>query len=92
MKRRLLYAASIRVAIGAEGDGRLSAVASELDALAAALEDDALALDPACAVACARLVGDPYRSPLLDRFAPVGDVRTQVRHIRGGFVTRNSAP
>ena len=35
----------------------------ELDALACELEDDELALDPACAVACMRLLNDVTERP-----------------------------
>ena len=45
-------------------------------------------LEPACGVACARLVSDPYRSPLLDRSSTQEDVRSYVRHIREGFARR----
>lgn len=91
MGRRRLYAGYIRFAIRSEEDGRLSTVVAELDALVAELEDDALELDPACAVACARLVGDPSRSPLLDRSATVDEVRSQLQHVRRGFTGRAAA-
>ena len=38
----------------------------ELEALASELEDEALALEPACAVACTRLFRDAVGSPLLN--------------------------
>jgi hypothetical protein len=60
-------------------------VADELDALAAELEDDGLALDPVAAVACVRLLSDLPASPLLNPAAPVSDLRSRIRQIRSGF-------
>ena len=90
LERRRLFATYVRSALRLEAHERLRAVAPELEALAAELEDDGLLLDPACAVACARLVGDPNRSALLDRYAAPADVSSQVRHIRSGFARRGS--
>jgi hypothetical protein len=88
IERRRLYAASIRCVLRLDGGERLGAAAPELEALAAELEDDELVLDPTCAVACARLAGDPYRSALLDRSSATDDVCARARHIRGGFARR----
>jgi hypothetical protein len=90
IQRRRAHAAYFRFVIGVDRDGRLSTVLPELEALVADLEDDTLALDPACAVACARLVGDPCRSPLLDQSAAADEVRSQVQRIRRGFVRRDA--
>jgi hypothetical protein len=89
MERRRVFAASIQHVVRAEGADRLATAVSELEALAAELEDHRLVLEPACGVACARLVSDPSRSPLLDRSSNPADVRTQVRRIRGGFAPRD---
>jgi hypothetical protein len=91
IERRRVFAAYIRYILRLEGEERLGAAASELEALATELEDDALVLDPACAVACARLVSDPYRSALLGRCSTPVEVRSQVRHIRDGFARRDPA-
>jgi hypothetical protein len=89
IERRRLFAAYIRLVLHA-GEQRLDAAASDLEALADELEDEALALDPAHAVACARLVGDPCRSSLLNHSATSDEVIAQVEHIRGGFARRDS--
>ena len=89
MERRRLFAASIRSTLRVEGDQRLRMAMPELETLVAELEDDGLVLDLPCAVACARLATDPYRSPLLDRSSTPDEVRFQVRHIRGGFAPRD---
>jgi hypothetical protein len=67
------------------GDGRVLAVAKELEALAAELEDESLALDPAAAVACMRLLSDLSGSPLLSKAFPAEDLRSRVIQIRSGF-------
>jgi hypothetical protein len=66
-------------------------VADDLEALAAELEDDSLDLDPAAAVACARLLRDPEASPLLTG-APPEEIRASIRHVRAGFRPRGSSP
>src|SRR5919106_2990039 len=69
IERRRSFAALIRGKMGYARLGpnpRVLAVADELDALADELEDDDLALDPASAVACLRLVSDIAGSPLLN--------------------------
>ena len=88
MERRRVFAAYIRRVVRVEGADRLGTAVPELQALAAELEDDRFLLEPACGVACARLVSDPYRSPLLDRSSTQEDVRSYVRHIREGFARR----
>jgi hypothetical protein len=72
MERRQSMAAMIRTA-GCPGialEERIHATARELEALAAELTDGDLELDPACAVACLRLVSDVSSSPLLDPARP----------------------
>jgi hypothetical protein len=90
IERRRLFAAYIRYALREEGAEWLGAETADLEALAAELEDDGLVLDPACAVACARLVSDPYRSALLNPSVTQNEVRSQVQHIRAGFARRKS--
>jgi hypothetical protein len=88
MERRRTFAAMLRRDLREEGrlaDGRLIAVADELEALAAELEDDALALDPVAAVACVRLLSDVPQSPLLNPGTPVAELRSRIRQIRSGF-------
>jgi hypothetical protein len=88
LERRRDYAAAIRRRLNVESpsfDRRLAPLAAELDALAADLEDVALALEPACAVACSRLVAVPEESPLLGPVLRPEDVRARVRTIRAGF-------
>jgi hypothetical protein len=69
--------------------GRVAAVADQLELLACELEDDALDLDPACAVRCLELVTRYEDSPLLNELLPADEVPVQLRQIRAGF--RHSA-
>ena len=90
-ERRHWLAAVIRSVISQPGSavlGRVQAAAEDLEALASELEDEELALDPACAVACARLVSDPGQSPLLNPALPPEELRSRVRQIRSGFTIR----
>ncbi len=91
IERRRGFAADIRGTL-AHPAGYIphAGVAEELAALASELEDPALALDPACAVACMRLLSDPA-SPLFDADALDAEVRGRVERIRAGFSTRRSA-
>ena len=87
LERRRSFALAIRGWLctpGPELEQRVAVARSELEALVAELEDPELALDPACAVACGRLVGDPA-GPLLDRSLPPEELRRHVRRIRSGF-------
>ena len=68
----------------AEGP-RVVANADDLAELAEELADPRLELDPACAVACSRLLTDPVASPLLNSSLPAEDVRSRVAQIRSGF-------
>lgn len=85
-ERRRTFAALIRARLqqptGAFGARGVS-VREELEALATELEDRELSLDPACAVACMRLltdVGSPFFAP-----EAVEDLRSGVRQVRAGF-------
>jgi hypothetical protein len=94
MDRRRTFAAHIRVAVREPGVGcerRVRAAARDLCALALELEDEELALDPACAVECARLLSDPALSPLINPVLPPEDLRSRVFQIRGGFTGRRPA-
>jgi len=87
-ERRRGYAASIRSRLGRPGpvcEPRAAAAAEELRALAAELEDGGLALDPACAVACMRLLSELDGCPFLDSPLPPEELRARVRQIRFGF-------
>ena len=53
--------------------------------------DDGLELDPACAVACQRLLSDLGASPLLNASRPPEELRSRVRQIRAGFMSSRSA-
>jgi hypothetical protein len=89
--RRHTYAARIRAELEQTGlhDGaRVMLPTEELEALACELEDDQLALDPAAAVACMRLLSDPSTSPLLNPALPPEQLRSRVRQIRSGFEAR----
>ena len=66
-------------------EARIRAAAQDLDALASELDDRDLELEPACAVACARLLGDLEESPLLNPTRPPEELRSRVRQIRAGF-------
>jgi hypothetical protein len=83
--RRRLYAAYLRYALQATAAGEFGVATPELESLIAELEDDTLTLDPACAVACARLASDPSGNPLLRFDSSPAEVRSRVRHIRSGF-------
>jgi len=89
MDRRRSFAAGIRHALDPESPdaARLGDVAEELAALADELEDETLDLVPACAVACARLLGEPAQSPLLNP-ALQDELRSSTRRIRSGLARR----
>jgi hypothetical protein len=63
---------------------RVLPAAEELDALASELEDEELVLEPASAVACARLFSDATVSPLLNA-SPTEELRSRIAQIRAGF-------
>ena len=88
MERRHSFAALIRGRLRAPIEGRVIAAAEEFEALASELDDDELALDPAGAVACMRLLSDLAESPLLNSALPPEDLRARVRQIRSRFRPR----
>jgi hypothetical protein len=94
MDRRKSFAALIRGTMRQPGsalEARVVAAAEELEELASDLEDDELALDPACAVACLRLLSDLAGSPILNPALPSEDLRSRVFQIRSGFSSRRLA-
>jgi hypothetical protein len=91
MDRRRSFAALVRASLREAtlaSDVRVLAAADDLDALASELEDIGVALDPAAAVACMRLLSDLPWSPLLNQALPPEDLRSRVRQIRAGFSPR----
>jgi hypothetical protein len=68
---------------------RVRAEAEGLEALARELDDPGLSLDPACAVACKRLLTEADVSPLFNETLPADDTSARVRQIRAGFKQRN---
>jgi hypothetical protein len=88
MERRECFAALIRIRIREaelHSDARLLVVAGELEALASELEDPELTFDASAGVACARLLSDVARSPLLNQTLPAEDLRSRVCQIRSGL-------
>jgi hypothetical protein len=65
---------------------RVSACAEELEQLAAGLEDLELDFDPACAIACTRLLTDAVASPLFNAALPAEDARAALLRIEAGLV------
>ena len=94
MERRQRYAALLRDTLERPGllyEARVLAAAEELEALASELDDEELEHDPACAVACTRLLSDVAASPLLNSTLPPEDLRSRVVQIRSGFKARLAA-
>ena len=88
MERRRMLAAYARTWLDEPITHRIDAAAAELNALASELDDDTLTLDPACAVACVRLLSDPGQSPLLNPALPPDELRSRISQIRSGFVSK----
>jgi hypothetical protein len=87
MDRRRSLSGYVRTALEeptSARDDRVDAAAHELEALASELDDEELVLDPACAVACVRLVSDVASSPLLNVELPAELLRSRVSQIRSG--------
>lgn len=86
MARRRLFATLLRSWLRASepGEAPLAAARAEVEALACELEDEALVLDVASAVACRHLVSEPIATPR-DASFPSGEVLVRVRRIRSGF-------
>lgn len=85
LERRRRFAALIHLRLENPADPRVAAVAEELGALASELEDPALALDPASAVACARLLDHLASSPSPNPALTAPQLQWRVRQIRSGF-------
>jgi hypothetical protein len=75
-----------------ERSPRIAAAADELTALVCELEDEALRLHPASAVACSRLFFDDCGAVLPTGPASGAELRDRVRHIRCGFSAAQCAP
>jgi hypothetical protein len=93
MDRRLGHAALIRSWVhqpDLPAGAWIVEFAEGLEELARELEDADLELDPACALACRRLVSDPTVSPLLNHALPRDDVGSAIVRIRAGFRRRGS--
>lgn len=82
-RRRLSRVIRARLELAVEP--RFVANAEQLTELAKELVDPLLELDPACAVACSRLLSDPDRSPLINASLPAEDVGSRLVQIRSGF-------
>lgn len=94
MERRRTSAALIRSRLADPGlafEARVRSAAEQLEALACELDDGELAFDPACAVACARLLSGLGESPLLNPELPSEELRSRVHQIRSGFTIRRLA-
>jgi hypothetical protein len=88
MARRRCVAASIRTALCLPAPASrawVRAMADELEGLASELDDERLALDPACAIDCARLVDELQDDRPVEPGLRVQDMRSQVLRIRAGF-------
>jgi hypothetical protein len=70
---------------------RVRAEAEGLEALAHELDDPTLFLDPACAVACKRLLTEADVSPLFNETLPADDTSARIRQIRTGFRRRDES-
>jgi hypothetical protein len=86
-ERRRGYAASIRHTMRERlaHNPRIARVGDELEGLARELEDSELTLDPACAVACRRLLTNPADSALFDPAVSAEDLLASIRRIRFGL-------
>jgi hypothetical protein len=88
MANRRRLARMIRWHLDEPADPQVAAAVEDLRALAGELEDEQLELDPACAVACSRLLTDSTSSPLLNAELPIDEVRSRVLQVRRGFHPR----
>jgi len=94
MDRRSAMATVIRGWLEEPGhslEARVRPAAAELQALVCELTDGSLELDPACAIACQRLLNNLDESPLLNVAGPPEELRSRVRQIRAGFGSRPPA-
>jgi hypothetical protein len=89
MKNRRQLASTLReelaLAPGHRLRDRVVAVSTELHELAAELEDEALVLEPWCAVRCEQLLTCVDGSPLFDELLPAEDLLARINQIRAGF-------
>lgn len=88
IESRHRLARSIRAMRSLPGDAcasRAKSYGAQLDALVAELDDEALELDPRCAVECDELLTDALLSPLLNVALPAEDLGARVARIRAGF-------
>ncbi len=93
MQNRHVLATSIQWLLTHPGSGtgpRIAVATRELEMLAAELENESLAFDPACAVACERLVNNTTESPLRNPALPPDEVRSRLTQILGGFAERTA--
>ena len=67
---------------------RLDRPMTDLEALAEALENEELELDPASAIACRRFVNEPEVSPLIDETASLESLRAAISRLRAGLRPR----
>jgi hypothetical protein len=84
--RRQTFAAMIRATLRPPRfalESRMLAAADELEALDLDLEDGELALDPACAVACSRLLNDLTSNP--NPAVLPQELRSRIFQIRSRF-------
>jgi hypothetical protein len=88
MANRRSLSAAIRSRLELAENPRIGENASEFVTLAEDLVDPQLELDPACAVACSRLLTDYLTSPLINSRLPAEDVRSRVLQIRSGLRRR----
>lgn len=90
-RQRRAFAAQLRTTLADPGEalaGRTREAADELEALASELEDETLALDATCAVACRRLLTETASSPLLNPALPRETLYWRISGIRAGFAPR----
>jgi len=85
MANRRMLGRAIRSRLELAENPRVVVNADQLVELAGELDDPLLDLDPACAVACSRLLTDPVTSPLMNSSLPADDVRSRLVKIRSGF-------
>jgi hypothetical protein len=88
MTNRRSLSRAIRAGLEVADNLRIAASADELAALAEALADPQLELDPACAAACSRLLTDEVTSLPVNSPLPAGEVRSRLVQIRSGFRPR----
>ena len=82
-RRRLSRA--IRALLELAENPRVMENGDQFAALADDLANVLLELDPACAAACSRLLGDYVWSPINNDMLPAEDVRSRLVQIRSGF-------